>query len=509
MSNRNFDGRAIIQRLQNQVYARNLYANNTSGQPMINNPQTTDGNSSRYVSYHSGAQTEYARGLLGNGETVSVGGIVGIPSTPAEPTPPTPSATVPDTPINLIAAPCNTTVSISFTQGSDGGSPITNYEYSLDGGAFIAFVPSIATSPVVITGLTIGTTYSIRLRAVNIIGPSVASTAISVTPFPATVPDAPLDTITTPGNGQLSIAFTQGSDGGCPITNYEYSLDGGSFIPCSPPITSSPVVITGLTNDTLYDILIRAVNAVGPGPSTFANGTPFIPPLLFTTVGTTIWTAPIGVTSVSYLVVGGGGGSGGGYDTGGGGGGGGGMVLSGTQTVVPGNTYTIVVGDGGIGGISNRFIPSETDGSSGENSGFDSIVSLGGSGGYASRNPPGGNNSGGGHAAINPTTASGGGRGGGSAGDGNGAGGGGGGSLGNGENGVSNTGGTAGSGTIIGFMYNGVQYGRGGRGANGNSNNGPAVGTPNTGNGARGGGAASVSQTNGAQGGSGIVALVF
>ena len=88
MSNRNFDGRAIIQRLQNKVYARNLYTNNTSGQPMINNPQTTDGNSSRYVSYHSGAQTEYARGLLGSCETVSVGGIVDIPSTP-EPAVPT------------------------------------------------------------------------------------------------------------------------------------------------------------------------------------------------------------------------------------------------------------------------------------------------------------------------------------------------------------------------------------------------------------------------------------
>ena len=57
MSNRNFDGRVVIQRLQNQVYARNLYANNTTGQPMINNPQTTDGNSSRYASFHSGAQT--------------------------------------------------------------------------------------------------------------------------------------------------------------------------------------------------------------------------------------------------------------------------------------------------------------------------------------------------------------------------------------------------------------------------------------------------------------------
>ena len=30
MSNRNFDNRVIIQRLQNQTYSRNLYINNTN-----------------------------------------------------------------------------------------------------------------------------------------------------------------------------------------------------------------------------------------------------------------------------------------------------------------------------------------------------------------------------------------------------------------------------------------------------------------------------------------------
>jgi hypothetical protein len=85
MSNRNFDNRVIIQRLQNQVYARNLYKNNTSGQALINNPQNTDGTASRYNSYTPGAQTEYFRGLVGGGETVSVGGIVNIPPYVSEP----------------------------------------------------------------------------------------------------------------------------------------------------------------------------------------------------------------------------------------------------------------------------------------------------------------------------------------------------------------------------------------------------------------------------------------
>ena len=323
MSNRNFDSRAIIQRLQNQVYARNLYANNTTGQTLINNPQTTDGNSSRYASYHSGSQTEYARGLIGDGETVSVGGIVGITQIPA---------------------------------------------------------PSI--------------------------------------------------------NEPTSDIFT------------------------------------------------------------------------FTTVGTTTWTAPLGITSIQYLVVGGGGGSGGGFDTGGGGGGGGGMVLYGTLSVIPGNTYTVVVGDGGDGGISIRSPVSETNGTAGSNSSFDSTVALGGGGGYASRSGnPSGNSAGGAAVSNRFNTSSEGGNGGGNAGDGNGAGGGGGGSLGFGSNGVSNTGGNGGNGVLYSISGTSVSYGNGGRGANGNSNNAATPGASNTGNGASGGGAISFADENGAKGGSGIVII--
>lgn len=85
MSNRNFDNRVIIQRLQNQVYARNLYQNRVNGEKLINNPQNSDGNASRFVSFVPGAQTEYFRGLVGAGETVSPGGIFGIPSAPPQP----------------------------------------------------------------------------------------------------------------------------------------------------------------------------------------------------------------------------------------------------------------------------------------------------------------------------------------------------------------------------------------------------------------------------------------
>lgn len=67
----------------------------------------------------------------------------------------------------------------------------------------------------------------------------------------------------------------------------------------------------------------------------------------FTTPGTFSWTAPAGVTSVSVVAIGGGGG--GHQDIGGRahGGGGGGLGWKNNITVVPGNSYTVVVGAGG------------------------------------------------------------------------------------------------------------------------------------------------------------------
>ncbi len=72
----------------------------------------------------------------------------------------------------------------------------------------------------------------------------------------------------------------------------------------------------------------------------------------FSTPGTTTWTVPAGVTSVTVEVWGGGGrgGSvGGGLTTGAGGGGGGGAYSRSVLTVTPGATYTVVVGAGSTG----------------------------------------------------------------------------------------------------------------------------------------------------------------
>ena len=60
----------------------------------------------------------------------------------------------------------------------------------------------------------------------------------------------------------------------------------------------------------------------------------------YTTAGTYSWTCPYAVTSVSVVCVGGG--TGGHYNSASGGGGG--LGWKNNITVVPGNTYTVVVG---------------------------------------------------------------------------------------------------------------------------------------------------------------------
>jgi hypothetical protein len=75
------------------------------------------------------------------------------------------------------------TVSLTFTAGNSGGLSISNYKYSTDGTTYTAFSPAQTTSPLTITGLTNGTAYTFRLKAVNANGDSVASSASSsVTP---------------------------------------------------------------------------------------------------------------------------------------------------------------------------------------------------------------------------------------------------------------------------------------------------------------------------------------
>ena len=94
---------------------------------------------------------------------------------------------------------------------------------------------------------------------------------------------------------------------------------------------------------------------------------------IFTSSGT--YTPGAGVNSIKVLVVGGGGG-GGGYNIGGGGGAGG-LIYRTNYSVIPGNHYTVTIGQGGVGGVGG----SGHKGTNGNNSVFDLLTAIGGGGG--------------------------------------------------------------------------------------------------------------------------------
>jgi hypothetical protein len=118
----------------------------------------------------------------------------------------------------------------------------------------------------------------------------------------------------------------------------------------------------------------------------------------FTSVGTTTWTVPVGVTTITAICIGAGGG-GGGHNSreGGGGGGGGGLSFGSTISVTPGDILYIRVGSGGTGGISTTSSSSNvagagsTGGSSyiktGSHSGASLLEAFGGTGGQGGDGP--------------------------------------------------------------------------------------------------------------------------
>ena len=163
---------------------------------------------------------------------------------------------------------------------------------------------------------TLGLAINIPNPPINQLSPSTPSPS---TPSPSTSvnsasPNPPTILNATLGNGEVFISFSAGLNLGPSIIEYLYSIDGNTYV--SSGSNSSPIRITGLTNDVTHNITIKAVNANGSSivsnsvsvtpTNTETNSGP-LPPVLtgitFKTTDTMIITftqEPNGITITNY-----------------------------------------------------------------------------------------------------------------------------------------------------------------------------------------------------------------
>jgi titin len=87
-----------------------------------------------------------------------------------------------------------------------------------------------------------------------------------------TIASAPTNIAVTYGHELANVTFTNGDDGGSPITDYEYSIDGGAtWTARNIQPLSAEITIPGLPNGVVQSLRLRSITAQGAGESSIAN----------------------------------------------------------------------------------------------------------------------------------------------------------------------------------------------------------------------------------------------
>lgn len=154
-----------------------------------------------------------------------------------------------------------------------GSSPTLNATTSL--GLTVSFAsqsPEVCTitSAGRLTFVTAGTCTIQASQPGNDAVAAAASVAHSFAVAPR-VPTAPVVGTVTPGDRQVTVAFSPPlSNGGSAITHYTVTSRAGGH---SATGTTSPIIVSGLTNGTVYQFSVTATNAAGTSvPSEFSLG---------------------------------------------------------------------------------------------------------------------------------------------------------------------------------------------------------------------------------------------
>ena len=163
---------------------------------------------------------------------------------------------------------------VAFTPPVMIGTGIPTYTATSSPGGFTA---SGSGSPLVVTGLSNGTSYTFTVTATNPFGSATSGASTPVTPagVPAT-PNAPTASLpSTYGNTTASLSWTAPSNNGSAITDYliQFSSNAGSSWTtfADGTSTATSTTVTGLSNGTAYVFRVAAVNNVNPGAYSSAS----------------------------------------------------------------------------------------------------------------------------------------------------------------------------------------------------------------------------------------------
>jgi hypothetical protein len=178
-----------------------------------------------------------------------------------------PVTTIPNSPTILSVNSLDSEIWVNFTPPvSDGGTPITNYQYSVDGGEnWLNRLPANTLSPLKIKNLENNTTYRVAIRAVNVNGVGNKSATVYASPTQQNLPTSPIiNTVYSQGNNLVINFSSPLSSGGSTITGYQYSLDGGmTWQNAASNLVPYQIIVSNITPNVLYLVTIRAVTASG------------------------------------------------------------------------------------------------------------------------------------------------------------------------------------------------------------------------------------------------------
>ena len=198
----------------------------------------------------------------------------------------------PNAPATLSLTTNRGDVTLDWTPPTDtGSSAITRYQYRVSDDGGNTWSPDFTDVPdqnsdsdqadersYTISSLTLGTEHTIEVRAHNAGAPG-ASASRTVTP--ATTPGRPRNVNATAGDEQVALTWSApSSDGGSPITHYQYRVrddtdgvwlpgftNGFATVPDSDAdmdlSDERSITVTGLTNGHEYKFYVRAHNDQG------------------------------------------------------------------------------------------------------------------------------------------------------------------------------------------------------------------------------------------------------